>query len=158
MTPDQILLKAADIIAQAGHCKGEYYQAADPGMSAESWAQAEDVAAQSAPVCAIGALRRARFGTAGGSHYVTNPASELGQAIARLVTVIGDPPLPDATPEGRIIGFNDAPTTTAEDVILALKKAATAADIGEETHEVEFEPVPERAPAEPTPKPEPIPA
>ena len=99
MTPEELLLKAADDIAENGHHKGSYF--AGEGRTGAA--------------CALGALDRAAWGATRGVRYSYATERVLSEAIGLLVKQCGS---------GLIPRWNDAPGTTAEDVILTLKKAA----------------------------------
>jgi hypothetical protein len=94
MTPSEILLKAADLLAERG------------------WTQGQLVSA-GGRVCALGAIRIACTGT-----IDVLPGLSLGDAgnsaSRRLETYVGC----------WIASWNDAPERTAEDVILAMKRVA----------------------------------
>lgn len=98
MTPEEILLKAADDIATNGHYKGNYFAGGDRANG---------------PACALGAIDRATYGR--GLRTDFHPSPLLASALHLLAKEIG---------VSNIADWNDAPETTAEDVILAMKRAA----------------------------------
>ncbi|OII61166.1 hypothetical protein BJP40_06465 [Streptomyces sp. CC53] len=113
MTDDtvrQILRDAADYIAEHGHCKGRL----------ESWSPDADLPA----VCALGALRRT-----GLRHGIAAYGAAVGQLADHLRSRDDDPRIPYAwkrwVDSAQLIPiYNDHEATTAEDVILAMKRAA----------------------------------
>ena len=92
MTPEEILAKAAELLSERGHCKGELQ---DP----------------SGRLCMMGALLTAAFGAVRFVHtlHVSPNFTAYQTALLRL---------------GEVTLYNDHPTTTAEDAILTLKRAA----------------------------------
>ena len=123
MTPEEILMAAAEDIAEHGHHKGSYFK---PTASASKRAIA--------PACAYGAMARAAGlvrGLVSHPHLIYDisifsPAAEkLAEQIRR------DGPVllcrnAQSDDFAAITYFNDRPTTTGEDVILMMKKAATS--------------------------------
>lgn len=108
MTPEEVLEKAAQALAEKGHCKGNFGD--DEGR-----------------MCAVGAIRYAVSGSRGvylaslsrpGDRELTDLAIQLlGKEIESRVD----------TPQGYydyVPLFNDRPSTTGEDVILMMKRAA----------------------------------
>ncbi|MGW6255445.1 DUF6197 family protein [Streptomyces sp. NPDC055085] len=110
MTPEELLLAAIDIIQRDGWHQGDLYKP-PATWKANCWREACDEAARTAPTCAMGALFRAAHGT---SRWVDLTDSALG-AVSLLQGHLGTPMIPH---------WNDAPERTAEDVILAMKRAA----------------------------------
>jgi hypothetical protein len=99
MTPEQTLQQAADLIAQRGHHKGDY------------------ICGDTGAVCALGAIQLAAYGFTLSLFGGTCPpaTTDLTLEVTRLLEAeVGD----------NVPTWNDHPDTTAEDVILALKKAA----------------------------------
>lgn len=157
MTPQELLLAAADDQALYGHTKGVYYKDAPVG----------DPRCYTAPACAFGSLTRVTAADSNNhlgrhSYAVTNsPAAQLLAArIRNEYPVAADVDHPFDV----ITWFNDRPETTSADVQRVMVEAAggrpKAADIGTETETVEFEPLPESTPVEtPVEAPaEPVPA
>src|SRR5688500_1996049 len=116
MKPSEVLDAAANIVIRDGWNQGTYYRTENP-----EWNEEE---AKSAPCCQAGAVNRAALGYAWGpmgaidqrgleardkadSYMREYVSSELGQ--------------------GSPIAWNDCPTTTADDVIAALRGAAARA-------------------------------
>ena len=119
MTPEETLMAAAEDIAEHGHHKGGYFK------------QTASVSERlSAPACAYGAMARVvGLVTYGGLTY---DISTLGPAAEKLAEQIRrDGPVllcrnAQFDDFAAITYFNDRPTTTGEDVILMMKKAATS--------------------------------
>lgn len=124
MTPQEILLAAAEDLAKHGHNKQNFYGTPPPGKGPES-----------APACAMGSIARVMEAPRVWNGYATldissHPAVHLlAEQIHRempgwvpgsddYVTVATFNYVTVAT-------FNDLPSTTGEDVILAMKKAAS---------------------------------
>lgn len=149
MTPQELLNKAADVIARDGHGK-KYYQDTVTGN-----------------VCAYGAMTLAAtdgltadYGFALHRMEVSGMVRALiDQAAALLANRVGTVIPMERTEFDVVVEFNDAPATDGPAMIRKMKEAATMADIGEESPKVvEFEPMPETAPVpEPAPA-EPVPA
>lgn len=121
MTPEELLLKAADDIATYGHNKRHF---SEPGNHDEL----------TAPACAYGALTRAATGvtadysSAGyrsGDHFTwrSDVKPVIDQAAALLAEQIDRSPAFD-TAWYKVTRWNDADATTGEDVVLAMKRAA----------------------------------
>lgn len=110
MTPQELLTKAAEDVATHGHWKGTFSQSGVPDNIA--------------PACIYGALTRAATGTttcydtADLVVWTVNPL--IQQAADLLAKSIGR----DRDTWYTVTQFNDADSTTAEDVILAMKRAA----------------------------------
>lgn len=114
MKPRELLRKAADEIARTGHWKEKYSQPGTPE--------------QVAPVCAYGALTRAATGgktTVYGrdEHLETWHLIDLAADLL-AETIEGGTRGEESPSFGIITHFNDDPSTTGEDVILMMKKAA----------------------------------
>ncbi|MFF8831316.1 hypothetical protein [Streptomyces sp. NPDC015131] len=101
------LREAAEYIAEHGHHKGSY----------EHWS----AGAEHPVTCALGALRRVTGdrGMMGGRFY--EAAALLGSHLEREGLI---PRYEGVVPLSHIPIWNDAPERTAEDVILAMKRAA----------------------------------
>ncbi|MGW0682914.1 DUF6197 family protein [Streptomyces sp. NPDC002754] len=128
MDPKQVCAQAAEIIQRDGWYQGDFYDEPEttrrPDETTEEYiarqAYEDWLAETSAPVCAMGAIRRA---VTGGSvmnlpvgsdrMLVLNAADLLAGSVGSLATRLDIP------------AWNDAPERSAEDVILALKRAAT---------------------------------
>lgn len=116
MTPEELLLAAADDIAAHGHCKNTYSPPGEDGRAG--------------PVCAYGAMTRVATDGQTTDYASLHLNDEwwrtkrplIDQAAALLAQHIG--PTAAGYPFGAITRFNDAARTTAEDVILMMKKAA----------------------------------
>lgn len=122
MTPDEILLKAADDLARYGHAKQTFFESTD---DRKAWWQ-------EASACALGAIARAA-GEVGVTGVVSDPmgpdTSVRHAAVRKLAESIRSrSPIMNrfGTTDDyiTITSFNDAGSTTAEDVILAMKTAA----------------------------------
>jgi hypothetical protein len=109
MTPEELLLKAADEIARTGHCKGMYYTGGDE---------------RTAAVCAYGAMARAASDGRTADYFgeLDGPGRALVRDAAALLASEIYPFVSD--PFHIITRFNDEDSTTGEDVILAMKRAA----------------------------------
>lgn len=127
MTPEDLLLKAAEIIERDGWYQGYYYEMPEGnGISGTAdWYKRDHAASRTAPVCALGALRRAAYGH---SSYLEGGREPRGlKAAAEKLSKLM--PLTAVEREAGlehmpISSWNDKPERTAEDVILALKQAA----------------------------------
>lgn len=113
MNPKELLAKAAETMSKAGMAKKSYCQDALPNS----------------PVCAYGALTRAA--TCGrtadyseiGFHATTEHIKRLiDQAAELLAREINGSTSPDEF--ATITNFNDRESTTAEDMVLHMKRAA----------------------------------
>jgi hypothetical protein len=123
VTPDQVLLKAADIIARTGHHKFGSFAWPCPNPQA-SWIDLLQEAGRSAPVSVMGAIERAVWGTAMefslsgphfGEHY--DQCLQAQNYFARWVRRNGAV-WADAW------SWNDDPDVSADDVVRALRQAA----------------------------------
>ncbi|MEU3052228.1 DUF6197 family protein [Streptomyces griseus] len=118
MTPEEILLKAADVIQRDGWHQGALFEGSNKAPTPQ-----RDVAAREAPVCALGAISRATWGSCSstGREYLASVVAAEADATCLLLKQV------EASTAGRypsIPMWNDAPERSAEDVILALKRAA----------------------------------
>lgn len=110
MTPEEALLKAADDLAEHGGCKGVFI--------------ADREHPDTSPACAMGAIARATGQiTLDG---LVGPDVGQGEAVRMLAQQIrgGFFPVKPGHAFNIVASFNDSDTTTTEDVILAMKKAA----------------------------------
>ena len=123
MEASEILSKAAEILERDGWHQGSYYKIPD-----KQWTPTSEMveAAETAPVCSMGALYRAVSGSASLHPTVKLAQDEwranakgLGEATKRLAKQIGT---------DCIIDWNDEVGRSKEDVILAFKKAANSED------------------------------
>lgn len=130
MEPKEVLHKAREIIERDGWTQGELYDteaarerfaaalAFDGEAEARFTAECEE-SAKRGRVCAIGAVRRAVWGTASPSAMETDARyGAVGLALKLLRNELG------LAGEELIPEWNDAPNTTREDVLLAFKRAA----------------------------------
>lgn len=109
MTPQEVLEKAAANIAEHGHCKGEY------GSLQRGF-------------CALGAIRYAATGT-GVYRRDLNAAKThdlVNQAELMLVLELAKDGWRCGESLSLVPMFNDAEATSAEDVMLMMKRAAHA--------------------------------
>lgn len=112
MNPREILIKAAEDLAEKGHCKGSFFKPMQPGEMR--------YASEERPACALGALSRA--GKLQLDRIEQHPAAQL---LADHIQERFPALIPDLTaPYDIITEFNDSNETTGEDVILAMKEAA----------------------------------
>lgn len=118
MTPEDVLLKAAEVIETAGWHQGYYYL--EPAPECFDDERDRELSA-TAPVCAMGAIRRAMTGYAD----VTPFAGEytLFRQARHLLWQQVKPEESDGLTFG-VPSWNDDPQRTKEDVVLALKRAA----------------------------------
>ncbi|MFF8831335.1 hypothetical protein [Streptomyces sp. NPDC015131] len=103
MTPEEILNTAADIILRDGWHQGD----------------TDDGDTKHGPVCLMGAIDRAVTGNSrGGVAAISRngPVPEVNEAVQRVINTIA---------RWDIGEWNDHSGRTVEDVLLALKKAAT---------------------------------
>lgn len=112
MTPEDILEGAIEVIERDGWHQGNPYPVRGSTI-------ADMEASKKGPVCAIGAASRAYCGHAN-SGYVAMSARRASldayrEAVERMA---------DALDGGSVAEFNDRPTTTKEDVVLMMKRAA----------------------------------
>lgn len=110
MTPEEHLLAAADDMAEHGHCKESFFE------TLNGW--------ETSPSCAYGSLARTA-GMVDGNGLIDN-VNDFSVAADRLSAHIQDkfPYLRGLDTYNVITTYNDANTTTAEDMILAMKEAA----------------------------------
>lgn len=107
LTPEEVLLKAANEIARCGHWKGWFSETdADPDS----------------PVCAVGSINRVVFGKANMCDVRWIRTGQLD--LNRVATMRLEAYLEQAVGEDSAALWNDRADTSAEDVILAMKKAA----------------------------------
>ncbi|MFF8831330.1 hypothetical protein [Streptomyces sp. NPDC015131] len=124
MTPDDLLRGAIEIIERDGWHQKDYHQHPDiidiagiekPTM--DDWRYQGWLAERTAPVCALGAINRARGGTA--TETAEDSAAWDG-AVKRLAAVVAGT---RCHSEIVIPKWNDDPNTSKEDVLLAFKRA-----------------------------------
>jgi hypothetical protein len=113
MTPEELLLKAADDMAEHGHCKGSFF---------------EDLAEwETTPSCAYGSLARVA-GVVQPNGLIIDCRDLDPEAVKRLAAVIRPlhpHPFVDYCDDYDVITtYNDHDSVTGEDMILAFKKAA----------------------------------
>lgn len=115
MTPEEILLKAADEIARYGHTKDAFFHC----HQEHEWATARS--------CAVGAIARVSGKTTPDGPFVPEVDDSVltSEPVKLLAATIrekgrGTP----GTSFDTIVHFNDSKETTAEDVILMMKEAA----------------------------------
>lgn len=117
MTPEETLLKAADDLAQYGHTKESFFETSGE----QTW--------HTAPACAFGALARVIGGDAINENGVVTGDDTLfaGDVVRRLANTIRakGPQFVGADNYQTITGYNDLDSTTGEDMILAMKEAAS---------------------------------
>jgi len=127
MKPSEVLDRAADIIIRDGWLQGHYYLEVDWEDCADDRAELDRKARESAPCCQAGAISRAAYGVAWRSAWRrlderVSEAQKFAAAKAEgymqqyVREVLGS--------RVSSIAWNDAPDTTAEDVIDALRGAA----------------------------------
>ncbi|PRH79362.1 hypothetical protein C6N75_09770 [Streptomyces solincola] len=126
MTPKDILLKAAEIIQRDGWHQGSLFKVPEftTVRRLSGRLAATHAAGRTAPVCAMGALCRATFGTAYADDiHVWPPAlmDTYRDAVLALEREV-------SAPGNSVAHWNDQRERTAEDVILAFKRAAHASD------------------------------
>lgn len=116
MTPEETLLKAADDLARYGHAKETFFETSGE----QDW--------RTAPACAFGALARVIGGDATSENGVVSGDDVLfvSDAVHRLANVIRGKvdALKLADNYQAVTLYNDADSTTGEDIILAMKEAA----------------------------------
>lgn len=114
MTPEEVLIKAADDIAQHGHAKEVFF---DSAVKA-SWA--------GAPACAYGAMARVGNWVQENGTVTDLYEGTFAEAARRLASVIrGKVDALSIGDDYQVITlYNDHKDTTAEDVILMMKEAA----------------------------------
>jgi hypothetical protein len=120
MTPQELLAKAADDIAEHGHNKGTYHDP-DAGLPQST-----------APACAYGALTRAAtggrttdyawIGVTVKTWETKGLIDQAAELLARVVVRRGG--IDYGNDFGTIALYNDRDDVTGEDVILAMKDAA----------------------------------
>lgn len=113
MTPEEILIKAADDLATHGHAKETFYNSS----GAQSW--------ETASACALGAIARVTGHASKGQGIVREEIFE-DEAVKKLAAKIREKGgmYADDSDYAVVTGYNDADHTTAEDVILTMKEAA----------------------------------
>lgn len=134
MTPQELIEKGIEVIQRDGWHQGDLYKRAGDGIPKTicsdefaEWAKRDREAAQTAPVCAIGSLYRAATGFAGSCYtgdaskpsidtLITQAANLLEESLRKTV--------PGESAFAHVAEFNDANTTTVEDVIQIMKEAA----------------------------------
>lgn len=112
MTPEEALLAAAEDQAKYGHGKGAYFSVAVADGDRDAW--------ETAPACSLGSISRV---TQAHRHTLTGNYGSATRLLAEQIrrerpdlTVLDD--------YGVVSRFNDQENTSAEDVILMMKKAA----------------------------------
>ncbi len=132
-TPQEVLEKGIEILERDGWHQGALYRTPEPGRlgphrpevkvdahreAVREYHEADIVAAETAPVCAMGAVYRAVYGTCKSSRMKSSVKSlKLFEGAMKLL----NRSLPEG---GNMPAWNDDPARTAEDVILAFKVAA----------------------------------
>lgn len=128
MTPNELVLKGIEVIERDGWHQGGMFREprATAYDSSEEWEVDCSVAARTAPVCVVGSLYRALYGTCRAEDIETGVRNRNTDLLALAHFLIS------AELGGRafeVPHFNDNPSTSLEDVILVMKRAA--ADKGE---------------------------
>ena len=116
-TPEQVLSAAAEIIERDGWHQGDFHQ--PPRYDTDNYLEADAQAELHAPVCALGAINRATTGNAADSGAIDSEVHALNYQARCMLAAVVDAGTPYIIPR-----WNDDPTRTAEDVLLALKRAA----------------------------------
>lgn len=112
MTPEEVLLKAVDIIERDGWHQGAAFAGPTPiDAPHDEYMKA----ARTAPVCAMGAISRAVCGDASLTPHTPEARSLYHQAAQLLAQNV---------PGNHIAWWNDQPSTTKEDVVLMMKRVA----------------------------------
>jgi hypothetical protein len=114
VTPEEILIKAAEDLATHGHAKEVFFDS----TARSAW--------QGAPACAYGAMARVGNWVQENGTVTDLYEDTFAEAARRLASVIRGKvdALSVADDYQAITGYNDADTTTAEDMILMMKEAA----------------------------------
>jgi hypothetical protein len=114
-TPQELIAAGREIIERDGWHQG-YYYGSHYGTSTEDVMpyDAEVAAAEQAPVCSEGALRRALSGRADYVVVLSGDKDLYKQARRLLEAAAGVDHIPS---------WNDDPSRTVEDVLLAFKRA-----------------------------------
>lgn len=128
LNPKQICADAAEILQRDGWHQGDFYASPEtsplPDEPAAGYNERqiyeEWLADTSAPVCAMGAIRRAVLG----GHVMDVPRGSDRMLILRSADLLAGSIGPLAS-RLDIPCWNDSKDRTAEDVILAFKQAAT---------------------------------
>lgn len=118
MTPEELLIKAAEDIATHGHWKQGYSDPMEPETTA--------------PACAFGSLTRAATGyTTAYANLDVGSGLDEGVGIKGLIeqaALLLSTQVPNRLelfePFNVITEYNDLESTTGEDMILAMKRAA----------------------------------
>lgn len=120
MTPEEVLTKAAEFMAERGRARGAYEVC--------STAQAQDQKGKMGSVCAYGAMSLAATDgrTATYSDLAPEALGLIRQAAKLLAGEVYGVPY-GTDPFFAITHFNDDEETAAEDVILAMKRAGHGA-------------------------------
>ena len=116
MTPEDVLLKAAGIVEADGWHQGYYY----PEPAPECFDDERDrELSATAPVCAMGAIRRAMTGYAD-----VTPFAEEYTLFRQARHLLWQQVKSEYGGDLGVPVWNDDPQRTKEDVVLALKRAA----------------------------------
>lgn len=130
-TPEEVIDAAAGIIERDGWYQGDLFPTGT-GFLRDTGYQER---ARTAPVCAMGAMYRAVYGVASrtavlGADKLDQAKSQLFNAAHKKVhdTVVDMSLVDDGLKVDSVPHFNDLATTTKEDVLLLLKRAAHGDD------------------------------
>lgn len=132
-TPQEVLAKGIEILERDGWHQGALYRSPEPGPVPphlsegkvdahreviREYYEADIRAAKTAPVCGVGAVYRAVYGTCKSSQMeVSDKSMELFEQAMKLL----NRQMPEG---GGIPAWNDDPARTVEDVILTFKQAS----------------------------------
>lgn len=132
MKPSEILDTAANIIIRDGWNQGVYYKTVSYSPNDDAYPDLDDEANRTAPCCQAGAISRAIFGKAWTS-FSTHPDPSSAWTVKASADNYANRyiRLRHKGVKGAI-EFNDLPTTTADDVVAALRGAAQLAREGGE--------------------------
>ena len=128
-TAQELLGAAVDIIERDGWHQGSLYEGSNEEWvgGAEQHGRHVELG-KTAPVCAMGAVYRAAVGTA----YVDSVIAsfEMQQLVKQAMSLLTRAMCDQSAAAGRrnygIASFNDDPRTSREDVVLAMKTAASS--------------------------------
>lgn len=125
MTPEELIEKGIEIIERDGWHQGDLYDRPSwvKGDTMEAYGTRVSKAARTAPVCGIGSLYRAALGTCATKDVADLERNANGTVLGEAVRMLHQQVVDNGFNNG-FGAFNDQPTTTKEDVVLTMKKAA----------------------------------
>lgn len=115
MTPEETLIAAAEDMAKYGQAKETFFDSKPMPNGRYDW--------KTAPACAMGSLARVSGGVQG--EGIVNDVQDGGAVHLLAEQIRRDGLMPEYADDYQAVtGFNDRDSTSAEDMILTMKRAA----------------------------------